>query len=186
MCRRSGNRGYDSAERLDKVGEQRGTRRHTSEDRNGGEDPRRTLPRLAETIDESARGGARGRTPLFSGSLFGAFNKVRDGRDSTTEADRVRNLEFPGPTEFGRPDLLATSEALCSEGNQYAPEMAEDERKILAEAAHLVRDAEFSGYKMRIEHRTALSLLYSTGETGGRAACKHTTKSKDIGGRLVG
>ena len=151
---------YDLAERLGKAGGHRGTRRNTSEGRDERQDARRTLPRIAETIDESALGGATGCAPLFSGSLFGAFSKVREARDSTEEADRVRNLDLPGPTESGRPDILGASKALCDEGNQYAPELADEERKILAASTYLVRDAEFPGYKMRIEHRMVLFLIF--------------------------
>ena len=79
------------------------------------------------------------------------------------ESDGDRNLGLSDPSAARGAYFLSMGESLRAEARGHDPDLAEDESKILAAATYLFRDAESTGYKMRLEQRMIVFLIFDGG-----------------------
>ena len=98
----------------------------------------------------------------------------------------MRNLQGQPAPEALRSDSLQAAESLRVEARGGAPELEDDEGKLLTASTYLIRDAEFPGYKMRPEHRMVIFLIFDGERTGDRKVSRPTNTATADGDRNVG
>ena len=122
--------------------------------------PLATRRRTAETFPGSVGREDGARTPMVPGGIFAGFRKVTEEREADGNCEGLRNLQGPPAPAALRSYFLQVAEALRVEASGDAPELEDDEEKLLAESTYLIRDAKFPGYKMRLEHRMVIFLIF--------------------------
>ena len=117
-------------------------------------------PKPVQTGSKSPPGPRKtqiGRRPhqcLFEGGLFAGSQRIREARKENIPDVGARI----GATPPDIPDLLRKSNALERESVERYPHLCDEGAKIAARASYMVREAEISGYKARLERKMVLFL----------------------------